>query len=480
MHEHIFEGLEHRGDSIKPDLVAMLCGEMMKASPRDGTMPAGLTYLGQMISHDIIPSSTAGANTFLEGRDKPKPKLNLASLYGDKEFRKEAIDRSGKFILGYSCTKHYGHVHENYGEDLLRKNGRAVIPESRNDENVLVSQLHLFFLRFHNKVVDEFYSHLNCVDAFKQARKFVRRIFKRLVVDEFLYHVLDPVVFNYYFVEGKPRFYNVNYLDEQNPDPIPYEFSKAVFRFGHSMVREDYRLQRGGRFIDLQDLFIFDHGRPLSDHLVVQWQQLFGLDEELKPFQTASLIDMHFASAMSAAPSPLNAQLRKKMIVHLVGANLAAGLDNCVPTGGQVVKWLCENCKELIDDLLSPAERNAPQGQTCCKSYKHPCLKGTLFEPMGQKVKSKHLPLFLYILLEDNSIAERGTRLGRVGSIIIAEVLANAMKGKKGYMMASCALKKSNQDPIDCFRRLTRRLRMMDLIEFVDGFSWRGLKNELG
>ena len=63
------------------------------------------------------------------------------------------------------------------GPDLPRNSeGRALIGDPRNDENLIVSQLHSTFLKFHNRMVEsvfeEWWHYGN--DLFKEAQRRVR------------------------------------------------------------------------------------------------------------------------------------------------------------------------------------------------------------------------------------------------------------------------------------------------------------------
>ena len=120
---------------------------MMIEDTEDGKLiDAGHTYLGQMIAHDIVPSTTNHPN-----RKKISPYLSLNSLYGDNNDH-AYFDREGKFILGSSKNED-GEF--EYGNDIFRdSSGIPLIGDVRNDENKIISQLHLFWQKLHNKIID--------------------------------------------------------------------------------------------------------------------------------------------------------------------------------------------------------------------------------------------------------------------------------------------------------------------------------------
>ncbi|HEX6710002.1 MAG TPA: peroxidase family protein, partial [Rubrobacter sp.] len=119
---------------------------------------AGITYLGQFIDHDI----TFDPASKLQRQNDPDalhnfrtPRFDLDSVYGrgpDDEpflYKPDGI----KFRIGEN-----GAGQEDLPRTAPEGDGtprRALIGDPRNDENLIVSQLHLAFLKYHNKVVDD-------------------------------------------------------------------------------------------------------------------------------------------------------------------------------------------------------------------------------------------------------------------------------------------------------------------------------------
>src|SRR5829696_2902339 len=132
-----------------------------------GTIPAGFTYLGQFVDHDLTFDKTIvmlGQNVspaqLLQGRS---PSLDLDSLYGAGP----TDPGSAKFYeadgihLKTGTTDPADGIGAKPGHDLPRGAGstnaqkrKAVMPDKRNDENLVVAQMHCAMIRFHNRVVD--------------------------------------------------------------------------------------------------------------------------------------------------------------------------------------------------------------------------------------------------------------------------------------------------------------------------------------
>jgi hypothetical protein len=126
------------------------------------------------------------------------------------------------------------------GRDLPRiPNGSAIIGDPRNDENQVIAQIHVAFLRAHNRLIDQGYK-------FKDARQLMEWRHQWIVVHEFLPEVLDPGVYADVFRSDgsiKTRYYDPKKAEKAE---MPVEFSVGAYRFGHSQVRAAYRIAQGG------------------------------------------------------------------------------------------------------------------------------------------------------------------------------------------------------------------------------------------
>src|SRR2546429_2022353 len=175
-------------------------------------------------------------------------RLDLDSLYGRGPDDQPYMYSHIKFRLGRPL---FELDRPTQTRDLPRfndpndQNGakRALIGDKRNDENVIVSQLHAAMLQFHNKLVDQ-----DPKASFEEVQRQVRRHYQWIVVNDFLVRICgrdgvedilphlgkrEPI----WKHEPKFAFY------KWRTDPfIPIEFSAAAYRFGHSMVRPIYRL----------------------------------------------------------------------------------------------------------------------------------------------------------------------------------------------------------------------------------------------
>ena len=182
--------------------------------------------LGQFLDHDLTLDQEPQPNqpVNLKSLDNTRNALlDLDSVYGDGPQRSpELYEADGRHLrVGVS----------NGIPDVPRRaDGSAILADGRNDESLIIAQLHAAFLRFHNKLVDERGLSLG------EAQRAVRHQWQWLVLNEYL-----------------PRFVGDagrigSYKPANKHDPVlPVEFAVAAFRFGHSQVGGPYQLNSDPR-----------------------------------------------------------------------------------------------------------------------------------------------------------------------------------------------------------------------------------------
>jgi hypothetical protein len=231
-------------------------------------IPSGYTYLGQFIDHDI----TFDPVSSLQRQNDPDalhnfrtPRFDLDSVYGrgpsDQPYLYEKSGGITRMRLGEDVGVAPGEP-SGAGPDLPRNAprrlngqevffGTALIGDPRNDENILVSPLHLTMLQFHNKVIEMVAATTPLTDdnLFKEAQRLVRWHYQWVVVHDFLRRIVGAEVIadilrTETFRAGDAdvslacptfRFYH-----PENSAYMPVEFSVAAYRFGHSMIRGRY------------------------------------------------------------------------------------------------------------------------------------------------------------------------------------------------------------------------------------------------
>ena len=224
-------------------------------------VPAGYTYFGQFIDHDLTFDNTSSLNPADVGEQDRlpsnlrTPRFDLDSLYGDGPDAQPFLyaEDGASLLFKDSHENQSQTTYEQATQDLLRSpNGRAIIGDKRNDENSIVSQIQLAFVRYHNAVVKKLSKDdekLTGTALFNQARNEVRWTYQKLVIEDFLPRIVKAEVFADLQEATTPEEREDLYAlyTEDKRQNLPREFVVAAYRFGHSGVRTGYRLNKETR-----------------------------------------------------------------------------------------------------------------------------------------------------------------------------------------------------------------------------------------
>lgn len=404
-------------------------------TPDDPGISAGFTYLGQFIDHDLTfdPASS------LQKQDDPDalvdfrtPRFDLDCLYGrgpdDQPYLYE--DDGVRMLLGRPLT---GNPHDPNTRDVPRNSPapgspkRALIGDPRNDENVIVSQLHATFLRFHNRIADL----LHGADAdFHTVQRLVRWHYQWVVLHDFLptiigrpmlESILPHLARGTSILQDRPdlRFYHPRH------EPfMPVEFSVAAYRFGHSMVRPIYRLNT--TLADRQVIFSLDPNVPnltgfreFPAQWAIEWNLFFALGPAprhgKRRRQPAYKIDSSLVDPLGSLPPQVASQ-----VSSLAERNLLRGLRMGLPSGQDVARRM--GVPVIPDDRLRVG-----------KATEEDAAANIHLVDISPKFRNK-APLWYYILAEaQQAFVNNQTpiRVGAVGGRIIGEVFVGLLLGDR-------------------------------------------------
>jgi len=452
--EFRFSRIAPRGRRM-PEAILRKVAEAMTAadSGGNGMIPAGYTYLGQFVDHDltfdetvVALGSSIGPGELQQGRS---PALDLDSLYGfgpadpvSAEFYRD--DRHLK--TGRTVKVGPGRLDARPEYDLARvgdgseaKPRRALIPDFRNDENLAVAQTHLAFIRFHNRVVDGLPPRTPVNQRFPRARRLVTLHYQWMLRTDYLPRICDAAVVTDVFTHGRKLF-------EVGADPMtlptmPVEFSVAAFRFGHSMVRGRYDWNR--EFPDGQgDLFfLFDFsgtsgglggGRlALPSNWIADWRRMYkfekiGRDDLKHPpreFNVARRIDTLLAPFVAGLPDGAFGGKREgfgRMAAHLAFRNLLRASMVRLASGQEMARLM--RSKGVPVTTLTKRQILGPGAGASLSA-----LTDTEKERFAAET-----PLWFYVLREAE--LNRG-RLTGVGARIVAETFHRAMEGSRNSIV---------------------------------------------
>ena len=394
-------------------------------------VPAGFTYLGQFVDHDITFDPTSKLNQ----RNDPRalanfrtPRFDLDSLYGSGPRDQPYLyDRDAGPVKGVKLLVGHNTGAGDAPDDLPRnEQGRALVGDPRNDENLIVAQLHLLFIRFHNAVVEHVWGSgkVSKLDVFDEAQRIVRWHYQWLVTHEFLCHVVGHDMANSVLeqdAESAPAVHRRYYRWSRAPF-MPVEFSGAAYRFGHSMVRPDYFPNSGTTAfpifkISSKEETTWEGSRRIPVELAINWKRFFALRSDFAPMLSRP-INPYLAEALFSLP-PGTGEDRSLAFLNLRRAS-ALGLPS-----GQCV------AAEMEQDELNAGELHlrAKDVDAVHMSDKH------------RRKLLKSTPLWYYLLCE----AERadpgpdGEHLGRIGGQIVAEVLVGLLEGDPDSYLSQSA-----------------------------------------
>lgn len=409
----------------------------------NSNIPAVFTYLGQFIDHDITArtdretgvSEIAGTDSnaaeiaptppevvvqnLKNGR---RPQLDLDSVYGD------GPGLLGSGVAGsktqaeflYDPSTLLLNVQEGEGFiDLPRVQRAAQIGDMRNDENVMISQMHAAFLKFHNAIACSLPETLSPEQRYVQARQLVRWAYQYVVVNDYLNAVCASAIVGDVLLNG-PRFYRPGFND--GALFMPLEFSVAGFRFGHSMIRPFYQLNRDTQAIIMnllgvarerraengkEDLLEESYGQyRLKSKFMVDWENFVAFVSEEPVTNRARIIDPKIARGlfnMQLDGAPPNT-----MLSHLAQRNLLRGYSLSVPTGQAIAR-------AMGYDPLDEAELIHNEADEAIR------------EAIEEGGFGNRTPLWYY-LLKEAAVQTQGNSLGAVGSTLVAETLIGLVK----------------------------------------------------
>lgn len=422
------------------DLLRALAGRMgepASADPFDLDNPAitaGYTFLGQFIDHDMTLDRTPLA----QQRSDPdalvnydSPSFDLGSLYG----RGPAADPDLYEPGGAGRLRVV--VNAEGVEDLPRRaDGTAWIGDGRNDENLIVSQLHLAFAKFHNRCLAS-----GLAGSFADAQRLVRWHFQWLIVHEFLPRVVgDDVVRRFLPDPAKPTVKREFYKPKDPTRPMmPVEYSVAAYRFGHSMVRAAYLVNIvdgvntvaptfGQEGADLRG------SRPLPARVRIDWEHFFAVPGRPEDHVNhARRIDGKLALPLFNLPSTVVSDA----VVSLAERNLLRAKQCGLPSGQAVARAMGVT-------PLTNAELGVPD----------PADPGW----------AGGAPLWFYVLREAE-LQRGGQRLGEVGGRVVAEVILGVLDSDKtSYLHAKTPFR-----PVPPLAVTASEFRVGDLIAYAQG-----------
>lgn len=392
---------------------------------REGTLTprVGFTYFGQFLGHDLTHDPTPLEGPYQEPARTPNyrtPAFDLDHVYGGGPSKSphlyEGEERAETFKIGSTTP-------EGYQRDLPVRHGMVLIgdqQDTRNLDNLILRQLHVLFLKFHNEAIKQIESNpemagltaLGAGTVFERAERLVRWHYQWIIRHDFLPRILHTDVLNYQ-ERRKPR-----HFESGKSYSVPIEFSLAAFRFGHSMVRNAYRLNcRQKRVVIGELMALGQKAAPIPDDYLIEWGTFFDGMPTSGPQASSNFIDTSVSHAMhglSPGTIRLSNPLEPPDPSNLPVRTLVRGARAQLPSGQEVANALLAEGRIQPNDRLKNSELTE---DTCDHS-------GSVLREVGLE---ENTPLFYYLLKEAELKAE-GIALGPVGSHVVSEVIQGALE----------------------------------------------------
>lgn len=402
-----------------------------KSQPQDSNIPAGFTYLGQFIDHDItsMPDLQQSTSNVADVRNKRSPMLDLDSIYGGGPGKSPQLykEDSLRFKLGNTMTTAKANKdfalndpnRQGLPNDLPREHSpsprKALIGDPRNDENLAVAQTHLAFLKLHNRLISSARHSIRPEERFDHAQKSTIQHYQSVVLHDFVKRLVDENIFIDVMKNGR-KYFLPKGLRANHKLTMPIEFSVAAYRFGHSMVRRQYDWNKvfkkgglAGIAGRLEQLFefsavsgSFDNNDRLTTEWIIDWRRFYDFAQVsvdstgFPPVNVTHKIDTLLAFELSNLPEFKN---KSDQEPNLALRNLARGKQLQLPSGQAIANKM--GVTPLTEEELteaSPAQAKALR-------------QGNMLD---------NTPLWYYILREA-AVKQQGNCLGEVGSRIVIE-----------------------------------------------------------
>jgi Animal haem peroxidase len=439
----------------------------------NGGVPSGYTYLLQFIAHDMVdsvltfnihdPDITPGARN---ARSEP---LRLETLYGagpDEcpqayEYTSQQLTRGLipriRLRLGWRAQPPlppgnpycpFRDIARNTSQKTLADEDasplltEAMLADPRNDAHALVSQITVLFQLLHNHVISlleaaiapftgqaELPRRELAYREFHCARLVLTLIYRNIIKKDVLEHILDKRIYQRYMTDAALPF-------DKNKG-IPLEFSFGAFRFGHAIVRDQYKVnsvskdQPTSGAVRRTSLLAHQELLPIKSDWLVDWAHFFDNSKGIVPNFSKRIGPRHpeaLKDSLLLFPAKADGVDAGGLMDRDLLSSAYAGLLS-VPA---LIREMQERGFDIVEDLAQWQEPmrawltqipGLQPGQEGPLPAGDPDLQRILVDP----------PLPFFVLFEAARIgrpdeAEGGRRLGPLGSVIVAETILGAIE----------------------------------------------------
>ncbi|MFE3198020.1 peroxidase family protein [Embleya sp. NPDC059237] len=422
-----------------------------KTSPADAGIPAGYTYVGQFLDHNITFQADADFD-----RNDPATTTN---------YRDARVDLSHVYGLGPKTQSFAFYDNVDTGKFWIDPDREYDVPRNpqdvplvadpRDDNTIITIQLHLAFMKFHNAVVDMLKGSVPDVSLFTEAKRQVVWHYQWMILNDWLPRILAKDVYEKLKKAAEDREATFPLFNPAfgKPVDLPVEFTAAAYRL-HSLPVEEYTLN------DVTAGHLFDLRRPFSrlrPSRVIDWRRYFVVpgakDQTGHAVETqyAKRFDRRIIHGFLQMPPPIDSPLN-----WLESSSDRKPLPKTTPYQDQDYAPLCSIAiRNLMraNSFDGPKGKGLPSGEDVARAvfnayaisrdpYTVKDFKLTKADGFTNDFAS--VPLWYYILGEgalDEVKAGHpdvgSLKLGAVGSAIVGEVIFAMVKADPGSYIAN-------------------------------------------
>jgi hypothetical protein len=476
-------------------------------------IPSGYTYLLQFVAHDLvhsaIPISVAGSlgadsansrraalkletlfgsgpvgSPFIYAQDAPNDERRTKLRLGRMRWKDKAVEAGCPFRdIARTPAENVTGIDRSIAGHRVALT-EALVADPRNDDHAIMSQLTALFALLHNSLIDIVRRgepaagpNASLGAAYKRflcARDALTLIYHNIIRKDLMRRAMHPAIYAAYsgpipnFIESAARG-----KLQQDSWQVPLEFSHGAFRFGHAMVRPEYRIN---------DIFTHDLNTtlektsandpvnmPLDSSWMVQWSQFFEINgsrpnfsRRIGPFLSDGLGNDQIFPAVD--------QTNRVGLLYrdLLGASLA-GLWSV----NALVTELGARRPHLIGMSRLLADRPYRISQIREWLASETAYGGLDSEDIETIANDPPLPFFILFEAMQQPHAE-GLCLGPLGSIIVSEVIFGALADNElpagcgaGSLAAALTRLSKEYYPANVFEAVPEIERMDQLVEFT-------------
>ncbi|MET8544804.1 peroxidase family protein [Kitasatospora sp. NPDC004799] len=402
--------------------------------PAKAGIPAGYTYLGQFLDHNITfqADATFDSNTIGNTTNFRSARVDLSHVYG-----LGPKTQSFAFYDNLDVGKFW--IDPNRDYDVPRNpQGVPVIADPRNDNTIISIQIHHAFMLFHNAVVDMLKGSVPDVALFDTAKQQVVWHYQWMILNDWLPRIVKDSVYAKVkaAAEDKDAPFLVFNPSPDKPVALPLEFTAAAYRL-HSLPVEEYRLNgtTTGHLFNFRRPF-----SPLRTEQVIDWRQFFVIPKASQQPQYAKRFDRKIIHAFLQMPPPVDSPL-----TWLEDSTEKEELPDGNPYKGQsyspLLSIAIRNLRRANSFVRKDGTKGLPSGEDLAREVYAKYNPGhDPYTPKDFGLKDfDHVPPWYYVLGE-GALEEKSDvgslKLGTLGSALVGEVIAALVKTDPGSYLS--------------------------------------------